>query len=380
MRTPPRLAGPISPPRAIVHVFTPAAVGGLERVVQALASGQHARGARVAAVAVRPGVEGPNATLDALRAGSVPVHEVRVPARGYRAERRAVGALLAELAPDVVHTHGFRADVVDAGVARRLGMPTVTTVHGRTGGSGRVRAYEMLQFLTFRRFQAVVAVSRSLRETLVRYGIAPARAHFVPNGWSGGRIATPRAAARAALGVPADALRLAWVGRLSHEKGADVLLEALARCDARWTASIVGDGPERAGLAARVAALGLGARVTLHGAIADAAQLLPAFDAFVLSSRTEGTPISLFEAMAAAVPVVATRVGGVPDVVGDHGALLVASEQPAELARALDRLLADPASARTRVARALARLERDYAATPWLDRYDCIYDELCARA
>jgi len=105
------------------------------------------------------------------------------------------------------------------------------------------------------------------------------------------------------------------VGRLSREKGADVILDAIAACKPPWRLSIIGDGPERERLKQQAARLGITDRVTWHGPVSNAGKLLSAFDAFVLSSRTEGTPIVLFEAMHSGVPIVTTSVGGVPDVV-----------------------------------------------------------------
>src|SRR5439155_8355849 len=111
----------------------------------------------------------------------------------------------------------------------------------------------------------------------------------------------------------------------------------------------------------------------LHGTIPDVGRQFAAFDVFVLSSHTEGTPIVLFEAMAAGVPIVATRVGGVPDVVSPAEAALVAPADPVALAAEIRAVYRDPAVARARAQRASARLRRDFALAPWLDRYAAIY-------
>jgi glycosyltransferase involved in cell wall biosynthesis len=183
-----------------------------------------------------------------------------------------------------------------------------------------------------------------------------------------------RAHARERLGLPGDGVLVGWVGRLSREKAPDVLLEALGLmgADPPLTA-FVGDGREAAALKARTAALGLEGKVRWTGLVDGAARLLPAFDAFVLSSRTEGTPIVLLEAMAAGVPVIVTRVGGVPDVVSDAEAVLVPSEDPAALAGALRSVLADAVGSARRSAAAQGRLARDFAEGPWLDRYEVLY-------
>src|SRR5213075_3189165 len=128
--------------------------------------------------------------------------------------------------PDVVHSHGYRADVIDALFLRRR-VPIVTTVHGFTGGDLKNRFYQWLQCRAYRRFDAVVAVSRLLsRELAERIGTS--RLHLVPNAYSCASETLGRAAARSALGLPNDAVLVGWVGRLSPEKGPDVLLEALA--------------------------------------------------------------------------------------------------------------------------------------------------------
>jgi glycosyltransferase involved in cell wall biosynthesis len=360
----------------ILHVVAPAEFGGLERVVTMLAGGMRGIGHQVHVIAV---VEGPGAArafLDPLGAAGVGTHLLVVPGRAYGAERAAIARLCRDLRPDVVHTHGYRPDVVDAGVARRLGIPVATTVHGFTGGGWKNRLFEWLQCRAFRKFNAVVAVSRPLVERLTRAGVPPSLIHQVRNAWSPVAPASlpDRAAARRALGLPTDGFAVGWLGRLSHEKGPDVLLEALPHLsDLPLVASVVGDGAMRAALETRARGLGLNGRIRWHGALANGAGVLRAFDVCVLSSRTEGTPMVLFEAIAAGVPVVVTAVGGMPDVVSPTQAVLVSPDDPAALAAAIRSVYEDPAMARERACRAHARVERDFAVAPWLERYEAIY-------
>jgi glycosyltransferase involved in cell wall biosynthesis len=360
-------------PPSVLHVAAPAPVGGLERVVHGLARGQAERGDRVHVLAVLDAGTGEHPFVESLRADGVPVTALAIPGRAYLRERREVAALCRRLGTTVVHTHGYRPDVVDGGVAGALGIARVSTVHGFCGGGWRNRLYERLQCAAYRRFDGVVAVSRPLAAQLERSGVPRARLHTIPNAWAGGAEPLGADEARRRLGLEEDGcFRLAWVGRVSHEKGLDVLIEALPLLtDLPIRLSVLGDGGERPGLEAR--ARGRGLDVRWHGMVPDAARHLRACDAFVLSSRTEGTPIALFEAMAAGLPVVAARVGGVPEVVSPAEALLVPPEDPAALAAALRALLADPASASARAEAALRRLETDFASGPWLDRYDALY-------
>ena len=337
-----------------MHVLAPAPFGGAESVVRDLVRGLRGRGFEVGAE----------------------VHPIRTPARAYGREARALAELFARQRPEVVHTHGFRPDVQAGRIARRAGIARVTTLHGFTGGGARMRLYEWLQVRSVRRFEAVVVVSRPLEARLRRAGTPNSRLHLVRNAWSRSELPLPRAAARAELGIPADVFALGWVGRLSAEKGADVLIDALPGLgEMPFAACLIGDGPERAALEARAARLGIASRVRSCGVRPQAGRLLGAFDAFVLSSRTEGTPIALLEAMHACVPVVATRVGGVPDVVGEEDAWLVASEDPPALAAALRELRADAAGAARRADAARRRLASAFAPGPWLDAYERIYRE-----
>ena len=357
----------------ILHVLAPAPYGGLERVVTDLTAGLAARGHEVHVAAVLDDESDPEHPF--LRGLRVQAHVVRASGRAYGREVAAVDALRRRLHPAVVHTHGYRADVLHG---RRNGSPVATTVHGFTGGGARIRVYEALQRRAFRRFDAVVAVSAPLAESL-RTRVDAGRLRTIPNAWTPSAPSLPRHEARARLGIGPAAPVIGWVGRLSREKGPDVLLDALARISGLpWTASVVGDGPEGHALRRRAARQGIGERVRWHGAVPGAGALHAAFDLFVLSSRTEGTPMALLEAAAAGVPVVASAVGGVPHVLGGGEARLVPPDDPAALASAIAAVLADPAAGAERARAARRRLATAFGPGPWLDAYESLYASLAA--
>jgi len=364
----------------VLHALAPGPAGGLESVVRLL-SGEWARQGWAVGVALTLDTGCPiPADFAALRhAGvEVSVHEVRP--RGYLRERSLQVQTLRGFRPDIVHCHGYRADLLAGSAARTLGVCRVSTVHGFTGGDWKNRLYETLQLRALRGFDAVVAVSRPLADRLARTGIATDRIVQIPNAWGPTSPALPRAAARAALGLPAGGTILGWVGRLSREKAPDVFLRALALPAAgQVRAAIIGEGQMREELVADALALGVHDRVHWLGLVPDAGRMLPAFDGFVLSSRTEGTPMALFEAMAAGVPVLATSVGGVPDVLAGGVALQVPPDDPAALAEGIGRLLADPAAAQARASLAARRLSEVYALEPWLARHRELYTMLLAR-
>ncbi len=363
---------PRTEPLTIVHVTAPAPVGGLESVVTALARGHGARGHDVHVVSVFNVGERAFPLADGV--SGVTTHVLEIPPRRYSRERAAVADIARDCRADVLHTHGYRPDVVDAGAAHQLGVPVVTTVHGFAGGGLKSRLYEWIQERAFRRFDAIVAVSRPLVVRLESAGVPAAKVHWIQNAWAPGLRFADRGEARRELSLPAEGLVAAWVGRLSREKAPDLFLAALARMGPHApVAAFIGDGPMAGELHRRATALGLGDRVRWYGVVNAAARLLPAFDAYVLSSRTEGTPIVLLEAMAAGVPVIATRVGGVPDVVSPVEAVLVPPEDPETLARALHELLSNKADAALRASAARLRLRRDFAEGPWLERYEQLY-------
>jgi glycosyltransferase involved in cell wall biosynthesis len=375
--------------RSILHVLAPAPAGGLERVVRALSVGQAARGQTVTVAAVLERGQGRSADaaaeayehpfITSFAGTSVLVVPVIVGRRGYLGERAAIRRLAAQHAAGIVHTHGRRPDVVDSGIARERGVPSVTTVHGFTGAGLRSFVNAAIQRRAFRQFDGVVAVSDTVADALMRFGVPPARVHVIQNVYD--EVAPPlsRPDARARLGANADEFVIGWVGRLSREKGMDVLLAALAELrDRPLTVSVIGSGAERSALEADAVRLGVSGAVRWMGHVNDAARLYRGFDLFVLSSRSEGTPIALFEAMDAEIPVVATSVGGVPAVVSPAEARLVPPEDPHALAEAIREAYDDPAPGRARAVSALLRLRTRYAVGPWLDRYDRLYADLAA--
>jgi glycosyltransferase involved in cell wall biosynthesis len=214
-----------------------------------------------------------------------------------------------------------------------------------------------------------------------RAGVPAERVHFVPN--VGRRSAPPlaRTAARQSLGLPPHEFIVGWAGRVSHEKGLDVLIDALASVHPLpVNLAVLGDGPERPALERRATRLGIGDRVRWHGFVPDADTLFAAFDVFVLSSRTEGCPQVLFEALASAVPIVATRVGGVPDIITTGEGTLVEPGQPLALAGAINSLYRDGDSARERAQRARARLNTSNRLGAWVAGYDAAYSAAVAAA
>jgi glycosyltransferase involved in cell wall biosynthesis len=368
------------PAERILHVHAPGFMGGAERVVQLLAGAQREAGLDVTVAVVLDVDDRADAFCGPLETAGVRVVRWQVPRRRYDVEHTRVTELCRQLAPTVVHTHGYRADVVAAHAARRAGIPVVSTAHGFTGGGLKNRLFQNIQCRSLRRADAVIAVSRPLARELARRGVSEDRIRVIPNGYGPDGARLDATVARARLGVLPGVVHLGWVGRVTPEKGLDVLMEALRHLDdMTLTVSVIGDGRSRPELKRHAASASASGRIRWHGSVPDAGSLFPAFDLFVLSSRTEGTPMVLFEAMAAGVPIVAAAVGGVPDVVSDKEAVLVPSEDPYALAEAIRGVLGsrDAAAARARAAR--TRLEEQFGVPAWVEAHQEVYRSPRAR-
>jgi glycosyltransferase involved in cell wall biosynthesis len=286
-------------------------------------------------------------------------------ARGGPAGRLlALGAFLRRLAPDVLVTNNWGS--IEWVCAGRL-LARCRLLHVESGFGSEEAAADFPRRALARRLLLagrvrVIVPSERLRErALAGWGLDPARVSLVRDGIDCRRFAdaadrTPR---------PLRPFTVGTVAVLREEKRIDLLLEAFARLRRAVPARliVVGDGPERAGLEARAAALGL-AEVHFTGFVDAVEQAYPWFDAFALSSETEQTPNSVLQAMAAGLPVAATRVGDVAAMLAEENAAwIVPVHDAAALADALARLAADPA-ARARVgaanrARAFARFDLD---------------------
>jgi glycosyltransferase involved in cell wall biosynthesis len=367
-------------PLRIVHLAAPGPFGGLETVVQQLAIGLHRRGHAVRVLC--PFDERADAAshplIRHLASAGVDAVPLQLPRRAYLRERSEIARNLQAFEAEVLHTHGYHGDVVGALAARDVSVPRVATAHGFTEGSWKNRLYEFLQRRSYRSAAAVLAVSAPLAERLARDpALAPAVQHL-SNAWIPQADRPDRTAAREALGLAPDAVVAGWVGRMSREKAPDVAIAALRDPSAAHvTLCMVGDGSLRSELQARGAA-GEGAEIVWTGAMTAAGRLFAAFDVLVLSSHTEGTPMVLFEAMEARVPIVATRVGGVPDVLGRGEAVLVSPGDPDALREAVLGVLADPAAAEQMADRAARRLETAFGADAWLSAHEDIYRRVIA--
>jgi glycosyltransferase involved in cell wall biosynthesis len=328
---------------------------------------------------------GPVPRLDELADGRLTVHELpELGAFDPTLLARVVG-LARRIGADVVQSHSYKPHVLALAVRAATGAPWLGHHHGWTAENDKVRRYHRLDGLTLPRADRVVAVAESARTIVVNEGVAPGRVAVIFNAVDAVdlRAAESRAEARAQLGLAPDATVACVVGRLSHEKGQDVALRALARLRDEGVAvtfAFAGDGPDRAALEALARELSLGDRAVFLGHQPRVGRVYAASDLLVMPSRSEAMPNALLEAMTVSLPVVATRVGGVPEVAddGDH-ALLAAPDDPAALADAVARVVRDRSAANDRAARARARALDRHDPRRRAARYVDLYESVLSR-
>ncbi|MGD0498371.1 MAG: glycosyltransferase [Bryobacteraceae bacterium] len=328
-----------------------------------------------------------NLFIDAARQSPVAVYPID--------ERRSfdfrvfprLRAALREFQPDLIQSHAVKSHfLVRAGGLHRT-APWLAFHHGYTWPDVRARLYNQLNRWSLRGARKVLTVSSSFRGELMRFGVDPSRIEVIHNAidpqWgSAERSAEARSEWRARLRIGPEEKVVVAVGRLSAEKDHRTLLLAAHRLrdSLRLRLVVVGDGPERERIVEMARELGLREGITLTGQVPSAAPYYGVADAAALSSRSEGSPNALLEAMAAGVPVVATSVGGIPEIVShDRSALLVPPGDPAALARALALVLTDETLGRRLAKEAHDLVVRSYSPAVRTNRLVQIYAEVCGR-
>jgi glycosyltransferase involved in cell wall biosynthesis len=281
---------------------------------------------------------------------------------------------------DLVHSHGYKANFYALLAARLAKVPVIATCHNWLGESRSMRAYARLDRYLLRFFDGVAVVSKSVGEQLGHAGTRQ-RVRVIPNG-----VPThgPEIGSELADQIrTADRIVVGTVGRLSAEKGVSVLIEAASKICPDFPQAffvVVGDGPLRSSLEARVRELGMRGQFLFAGERNDVNQIYRYFDVYVLPSFQEGMPMALLEAMAAGVPVVATKVGGVPDLLCDPSVgTLVEPGNPTAIATGIGDLLRDQSRRELMGSKARSRVEEQFSAAAMAQNYVELYQEALLR-
>jgi glycosyltransferase involved in cell wall biosynthesis len=333
----------------------------------------------------RPGLPTQHPLVKAAADAGIPVEQIADRGALSPGALLRIAGLLQRQRPALLHTYEYKTDLLGLVATRlvRSDARLVATVNGYTGADAKLSFYEMADVPVLRHYQSLITVSEALRSQLLAQGFPANRVITVPNACQPMSVTPSQVAAtRLALGLDPGQPVTAFVGRLSPEKGPQYLLQAVPQVLAAQSAArflIVGEGPQRAELEALTRRLGLEGSVRFLGYRDDVSVLFALSNVVVVPSLREAFGLVLLEAMAQARPVVATRVGGIPEVVeaGLTG-LLVPPADPTALAQAILDLLQNPEKAATMGRRGQAVVAEGFSPALMAQRVMNVYGRVLA--
>lgn len=366
----------------VLHVIGGGEFGGAERHILTLFKSVDPKDALIEAVCLFTAPFAPLAREAGMSVTVLPMHsklDLRV--------ARRLKEILSQY--DIVHTHGVRANLLGRLAARGTSLPVCTTVHSFLSQDYPhpvTRIVNTLSERLTRRFTTrFIAVSDYLAADLEKEGVPREKITVVHNGISLElEQGKPETALRARFGLPEGVPLIATVGRLHRVKGHRYFITAAAEVLKKHPAArflIIGSGPERPELERQIHTLGLGGRVIITGFVKEVMHYYPDFTALVLPSLAEGFGLVVLEAFLHMTPVVATRVGGLPEVVRDgETGFLVPPADAAALAGAVCRVIEDPVAAKETAVRGRDFAGREFSAARMAAKTVTVYRDLLGSA
>lgn len=278
---------------------------------------------------------------------------------------------------DVLHSHGYKFNILFAFFPKFIRrIPFITTVHGYVFAKkySAMWLYQWLDKIALKVADIICLVSPSMKAILPFSKIAPAKIKVIPNG-----IAVDKTPQKSFASHEASTLKLLAIGRLVHEKNFSLLIEAVALAVKKGlniSLTIMGDGPLKVAHQQQIEALNLTGVVSLAGFVRQPAQYFDSFDTLVMSSTTEGLPITLLEAMRDKLPIIATAVGGIPFLL-ENSDYLVPSNQLNDLSEAIIKMANHSPSKRAEIALDnQKRFFMSYTAEIMKNSYSAVYQEV----
>ena len=332
------------------------------------------------------GESGDSPFIAEARRLDMPVHFIR----GFNQyDPRVIGRvidLVKTLQIDIVHAHEVKSDVIAYLAARLHSVPIVTTLHGWIGNGLKQRALIALDKRVVRGFNRVIAVSHQIESDLIASGGPCDKLCVLHNAIVVERYRRTgrRGVLTEVLGRSVSSPVIASIGRLSPEKGHADLVDAIGIVSSRGqkvSLVLIGDGPERPKLCEKIRALGLESSICMPGYIREPQRMLEEIDLMVLPSHTEGLPNAVLEALLMEVPVLATRVGGTPEVITDgETGRLVLPRSPESLADSIMDFISNPQPWRHMAIRGRIVVETGFNMLTRTKKLEAIYSELIGRA
>jgi glycosyltransferase involved in cell wall biosynthesis len=364
----------------VLHLISSAGCYGAENMLVTLAAASTRLGCRPVVAVFRDSRYPSTEVAESARRRGLPVEFVPCRGRWDWSAVRIIRGIVDGYGVQVLHTHGYKADVIGRAAAMTRPTAVVATCHNWPDGHALMRAYAVLDRLVLRNFDGVAAASELVAEVLRRSRVRDPE--VLPNGVDLASFAHAAPALRGEM--PAGCERLVgFVGRMVPEKGGAVLLQCareVIRQSPRAGFILVGEGPARGEWESLARRFGIERNVVFAGARRDMPGVYSSLDLLVLPSLVEAMPMCLLEALASRVPVVATRVGSVSQVVipGVTG-LLVEPSDPSALAEAILRLLADRHLAQALAEQGHYHVARRFSAEAAAAAYIALYERALAR-
>lgn len=360
----------------VLHLSTSSVTGGAERMISTLAAALNQGQFRIIVGLFWPGWLQTECEALGVRTSLVPLAG-RFNLQWFRDCLRLVRKERVAL----IHAHEFSAILCGWIVATLAGIPFVATMHGKNYFWEKLRRRVTYRLVSWH--GTLVAVSQDLKRFVCnKVGVAEKRVEVIYNGIAPAQPVTDEETrnCRAELGILGCYPVLGTIGRLDPVKGHRFLLEAMPDIIRRWPKArllVIGPGELDVALKGQAELLAIGANVHFLGMRQDVRRLLSVLDVFVLPSLSEGLSLALLEAMASGIPVVATRVGGNPEII-EHGrtGFLAQPEDPRDLAVNLVKLLSDPGAMQQFAQQGLERVRQHFSVGQMVDRYRDLYVRL----
>jgi glycosyltransferase involved in cell wall biosynthesis len=283
---------------------------------------------------------------------------------------------------DILHTHNYKSDILGFTATRMLRIKWVATNHVWHGTDEKLRIYEAMDSLVLKFADMIFTVSGEIKDELLQKGIAEGKVHVVHNGIDVDDFsnASERRTLRGRWRVSGQDVLAAIIGRLAPEKGHEVLFQAVKEAVGKYPGLkclVVGDGPLKSKLEGQAAELGLTGHIIFTGIRKDMPDVYAACDILVNSSFIEGLPMTILEAMASKLSVIATSVGAVPQVIRDgQNGILLKPGDPAALCRAITDLARNADKRQELAARAYKDVCLNFSVQRMAEEYNRFYQGL----
>lgn len=282
---------------------------------------------------------------------------------------------------DLLHTHGYRADVLGSITGKITGLSLISTCHGFIANDTNLTLYNMIDRIILRSFNKIITVSKGIKDDLIKSGIHESHITVLQNAVSGHYsnelFSQNRQSKRKLVKIDGKDFVIGYLGRLSEEKGIKYLIEAgslLLNESMPIRLLIIGEGPQKKEMEGLVKKANIGDNITFVGFQSEIEEWLPAMDVFVLPSLTEGTPMSLLEAMAYGIPVVASAVGGVPQVIdSEQNGILVPPGKPQDIKDAIRFLYMNEDLRKSFSSEAQNKIKLNYNVEDWTRKIEAEY-------